>query len=212
MAPAPFPGWGWPVPVIGDRKPLVTSDFGPRDRNIYSCGHHLGVDILYRWRAGDPTGGPQAVTRVDKTRGRFGFVMFTGTPILAAGPGEVIAARLNSRGHGVYIDHGNTVITWYQHLSTLAVKKGDVVAAGQELGLVGWDLADAARSKTKTALLHLHFEWLFRSKTHPALTPCHNRGAKTLGYRAICLDPERYLVKLGYFDLATRRLIAEPHP
>jgi hypothetical protein len=68
------------------------------------------------------------------------FAAPTGTPIVAAGPGRVSMAGWSTGGGGneVHIDHPNGLQTWYAHLSSFAVKAGDMVRnAGQIIGKVG---------------------------------------------------------------------------
>ena len=67
------------------------------------------------------------------------FAAPTGTPIGAAGPGRVSSAGWSSYGGGneIHIDHPNGLQTWYAHLSSFAVKLGDMVRAGQLIGQVG---------------------------------------------------------------------------
>jgi murein DD-endopeptidase MepM/ murein hydrolase activator NlpD len=67
------------------------------------------------------------------------FAAATGTPIGAAGPGRVSSAGWSSYGGGneIHIDHPNGLQTWYAHLSSFAVKMGDMVRAGQLIGQVG---------------------------------------------------------------------------
>jgi hypothetical protein len=62
-----------------------------------------------------------------------------GTSITAAGPGRVVSAGWTSDGFGneVTIDHGNGLTTLYGHLEHVSVKPGDLVQAGQPIGLSG---------------------------------------------------------------------------
>ncbi|HEY81549.1 MAG TPA: M23 family metallopeptidase, partial [Caldilineae bacterium] len=61
-----------------------------------------------------------------------------GTPILAPAPGVVVLAEtLFVRGGAVIVDHGAGVYSNFWHLSRIDVQPGDVVAAGDPLGLVG---------------------------------------------------------------------------
>lgn len=65
-----------------------------------------------------------------------------GSPILAAAAGQVRLVGRVSQGfviHGnmVGIDHGQGVTTAYLHLSKIMVKEGDIVKAGQVIGLLG---------------------------------------------------------------------------
>lgn len=61
-----------------------------------------------------------------------------GTPVQAAATGRVaLAERLEARGNTVWLDHGWGLYSGYFHMSSLAVKPGDLVEAGQTLGAVG---------------------------------------------------------------------------
>ncbi len=74
-----------------------------------------------------------------------------GTPVLAAAPGRVVvAAPMAVRGNNVWIDHGWGVYSGYFHLSSLAVKPGQTVQAGQTLGAVG--------TTGRSTGAHLHWE------------------------------------------------------
>jgi len=74
-----------------------------------------------------------------------------GTAIDAAAGGTVVAAGWDTTGFGnrVIVDHGNGVRTLYGHLQKVEVQPGDVVAAGQEIGLSG--------STGNSSGPHLHF-------------------------------------------------------
>jgi murein DD-endopeptidase MepM/ murein hydrolase activator NlpD len=100
----------------------------------------------YGWRL-DPFTGRQALhTGLD-------FQADTGTPIVAAAGGVVVAAETHyAYGNMVEIDHGNNLVTRYAHASKLLVKKGDLVKRGQHLALVG--------STGRSTGPHLHFEVL----------------------------------------------------
>lgn len=67
------------------------------------------------------------------------FAAPTGTPIEAAGPGRVSSAGWSPHGGGneIHIDHPNGLQTWYAHLSSFAVRLGDMVRSGQMIGKVG---------------------------------------------------------------------------
>jgi murein DD-endopeptidase MepM/ murein hydrolase activator NlpD len=74
-----------------------------------------------------------------------------GTPYYAAHAGTVITARyLGGYGYGVFVDHGNGVLTVYGHSSKILVREGQHVEAGQALGLIG--------STGYSTGNHLHFE------------------------------------------------------
>jgi murein DD-endopeptidase MepM/ murein hydrolase activator NlpD len=79
------------------------------------------------------------------------FNAVTGTPILAAGGGQVVTAGPHaSYGNHVDVDHGNGVVTRYAHASKLLVKEGDIVKQGQKIAEVG--------STGRSTGAHLHFE------------------------------------------------------
>jgi murein DD-endopeptidase MepM/ murein hydrolase activator NlpD len=79
------------------------------------------------------------------------FSAATGTPILAAGGGQVIVSGPHtSYGNHVDIAHGNGLVTRYAHASKLLVKEGDIVKQGQKIAEVG--------STGRSTGSHLHFE------------------------------------------------------
>ncbi|HWM88612.1 MAG TPA: peptidoglycan DD-metalloendopeptidase family protein [Kofleriaceae bacterium] len=75
-----------------------------------------------------------------------------GTPVHAARGGQVVRAGATTGGFGnlVVIDHGGGVRSFYGHLHSIDVKKGDQVEAGAVLGQVG--------STGRSSGPHLHFE------------------------------------------------------
>lgn len=132
-APGPTgASWTWPVPVWVTPeqriKPQISSD--------YQGGKHRGVDILYHIKAPG-----------------WHWTAPVGTPILAASSGTVETVGRTPRGIAVLIDHGDRRFkTFYQHLETADVLRGQHVSAGQRLGTMGIDPLDAEQVR------HLHFE------------------------------------------------------
>jgi hypothetical protein len=61
-----------------------------------------------------------------------------GTPIYAPQGGRVVLAEnLFFAGNAVILDHGLGLFTFFAHMSSIKVKKGSTVIAGEVLGLVG---------------------------------------------------------------------------
>ncbi len=61
-----------------------------------------------------------------------------GTPITAPAAGTIIeTGNYFFNGNTVFIDHGQGLISMYNHLSRVSVKKGVRVARGQRIGTVG---------------------------------------------------------------------------
>jgi murein DD-endopeptidase MepM/ murein hydrolase activator NlpD len=101
----------WTESFLKPRDARVTSEFGTgRVFNGKLTSRHLGVD----------------------------YQGAVGAPILAANRGVVaLVDTFFLAGRVVYIDHGGGVVTAYFHMSKPLVTKGDTVARGQRIGLVG---------------------------------------------------------------------------
>ncbi len=110
----------WPVP--GNTR--VSSPFGYRTHPITGKKTmHNGIDI--------PAG--------------------SGVSIVAAAAGKVTVVDFNTaRGKFLKIDHGNGVVTLYQHCNSIIVSVGQTVKAGQVIAQVG--------STGQSTGAHLHFE------------------------------------------------------
>ena len=80
-----------------------------------------------------------------------------GTPVVVTADGQVVFAGYKG-GYGkmVIIDHGLGKVTKYGHLSKVAVRNGDLLVRGQELGLLG----NTGRSTGP----HLHYEVVVNGK------------------------------------------------
>ncbi len=106
------------------RPPDKTSPFGQRRTfNGVLQSRHLGLDL----------------------RGR------TGAPVRAPAAGRValVGDDFFYQGNAVYLDHGLGLLTAYFHLSSVSVRQGDRVEAGQLLGAVG--------STGRSTAPHLHW-------------------------------------------------------
>ncbi len=121
-APVPTPHSGKFIWPVPDRR--ITSNFGMRVHPKFRTrSQHSGIDI----------GSPK------------------GTPIKAAGNGEVIfTGWLRGYGQVVIIDHGGGYSTVYAHMSKILTDEGQAVKTGTLIGQVG---------QTGVATgPHLHFE------------------------------------------------------
>ncbi|HEU0317339.1 MAG TPA: peptidoglycan DD-metalloendopeptidase family protein, partial [Solirubrobacteraceae bacterium] len=80
------------------------------------------------------------------------FLGSTGDPVRAAGRGCVVSAGWDPGGYGnrVVIAHRLGLTSWYAHLSSTAVRRGQCVAVGRLVGRIG-----ATGHATGP---HLHFE------------------------------------------------------
>ncbi|WP_113908013.1 peptidoglycan DD-metalloendopeptidase family protein [Aliidiomarina celeris] len=77
----------------------------------------------------------------------------TGTPVMSAGDGRVIASAYNNlNGHYIFVQHGERYVTKYLHLSRRHVSQGERVRQGEVIGRVG------ATGRVTGA--HLHYEFL----------------------------------------------------
>ena len=69
------------------------------------------------------------------------FAASLGSPIYATAPGTVVLAQgggvFKLHGNMVAIDHGQGVVSFYIHMQKVQVKVGQVVKAGEPIGLVG---------------------------------------------------------------------------
>jgi hypothetical protein len=68
----------------------------------------------------------------------FDLAVTAHTPVLASNDGRVVwAAPLGIYGNCIVVDHGYSLQSIYGHLSSIAVKEGDMVKRGEEMGKSG---------------------------------------------------------------------------
>lgn len=86
-----------------------------------------------------------------------------GTPVLAAADGTVaLVADQFFGGNAVFVDHGDSLISMYMHMSRVAVAEGQKVRRGERVGAVG--------STGRATGPHLHFGVRWRgARVDPAL-------------------------------------------
>jgi len=138
--------------------PFITSGAVTRDELIIRTDHYLdtiqnvplGAPVpgvltsRFGWR-NDPINGESAYHRGVDIRGR------TGSDVKATANGIVKKENYDTgNGRYVLVDHGNGFITKYAHLKKSLVQKGDIVARGQIIGLVG--------STGRSTGPHVHYE------------------------------------------------------
>lgn len=119
------------IPTIKEKKYRISSPFNPMRLHPVTrrVAPHNGVD----------------------------FAVPVGTPIVAAGDGEVLISRYSSSaGNYIAIRHGKQYSTRYMHMSKLLVKPGQIVKRGDTIGLSG----NTGRSTGP----HLHYEFLVNNK------------------------------------------------
>lgn len=121
------------LPIVKPLKDVpyyISSSYGVR-RDPFTGGRalHGGLDMASHWK----------------------------TPIHATSAGVVsFAGRNGAYGRMVEIDHGNGFKTRYGHMREILVKKGQKIAQGDRIGLMG--------TSGRSTGTHLHYEVRFRDK------------------------------------------------
>lgn len=117
-------------PVDNEQLTRLSSGFGMRMHPIYKVAQfHPGIDFAAPYN----------------------------TPIYAAGDGEVLEAQYNGGyGNSVKIDHGYGYQTYYAHMASFIVKKGQKVKRGELIGYVG--------STGFSTAPHLHYEVYYKGE------------------------------------------------
>lgn len=109
----------------------------------WPCPSYTRISSPFGWRI-HPTLG------VNKFHNGVDMAAPTGSDILAAYSGEVVAATYNSSmGNYVMMNHGNGFYTIYMHASKLCVSPGDIIVEGEKIAEVG--------STGRSTGPHLHF-------------------------------------------------------
>jgi murein DD-endopeptidase MepM/ murein hydrolase activator NlpD len=108
--PVPRPRYVKPAPIVGTGQ-LKWPVAGGTTITQYYSSYHLGLDIAAP----------------------------SGTTVIASADGTVTWSGWKSNGGGlvVAIDHGNGIVTVYNHLGSAAVAAGAAVTAGQKIAEVG---------------------------------------------------------------------------
>lgn len=110
------------------------------------------------------------------------FLVPEGTALRAVQAGEVIfTGWINQYGNAVRIQHTDGLVSWYGHLSEVAVQKGDTVRKGSYLGKSG---------KSGTSAAHLHLE--IRDETNNSVPITINGLQYMGGFDESCSYTERF--------------------
>jgi murein DD-endopeptidase MepM/ murein hydrolase activator NlpD len=143
-------------------KGNVTSDFGPR--NLMGGTFHYGLDVSLR----------------------------IGDSVRTVMDGVVRIARNDVSGYGnfVVVTHYNGVESLYGHLSEHRVKEGQIVKAGQVIGLGG--------STGRSTGPHLHFEFRFMGEAFDAEQILNFERGKLTAYTVV-LDSSWFGHRKGNF-------------
>ncbi len=126
--------------LIAENGTVITYDGG---QFTFPCPDYTRISDDYGNRIHPTLGVEQFHNGVD-------LAAPSGSPILAAYDGTVIAASYSSTmGNYIMLDHGDGLITIYMHASSLLVSNGAAVAKGDKIALVG--------STGRSTGPHLHF-------------------------------------------------------
>jgi len=100
---------------------------------------NLHFKLPVRGRFSSPFGARRIINKTKKTQHRgIDIAVITGTPIKAPANGKIInEGNYLLLGKAVFIDHGQSLITVYCHLSKILVKTNQRVKRGQIIGHVG---------------------------------------------------------------------------
>lgn len=119
------------------------------------------------------------------------FRLRQGTPIRAAGSGIVQKAQDNGLGYSyIVIAHPGDMQTVYGHISSIGVKEGDLVKAGDQIGLSGGTPGTPGAGFLTTGP-HLHFEIIAAGEHRDPLEYL------PLEYLPIADVPRKYLAESG---------------
>lgn len=130
----------------------IEKDILAAQRAVEYAGGVMTWPVPGQYRITSQFGGRiHPITGVWSTHGGTDIAAPYGTPVVSANAGEVIFAGYHySYGNYVIVDHGGGIATLYAHNSKLLVSKGQAVAKGETIALVG--------STGESTGNHLHFE------------------------------------------------------
>lgn len=144
-----------PIPFHPDGRPPVVSDGWHTEKDVAALKAarvHYGVDFMYRRYARGASNLPDQSPWYECPQG---------VPVIAPLCGKVIFSQKVRRGGYIMLSHGEGFATQYMHLERMDAKTGERVHAGQQIGLVGFDISGYK-------LRHLHFQCRESFKDHKA--------------------------------------------
>ncbi|MBP5993726.1 MAG: peptidoglycan DD-metalloendopeptidase family protein [Candidatus Moranbacteria bacterium] len=149
---------GYPVKKVTFSQGYGKTSFAKTSKFYGSSGFHNGLD----------------------------FAMPTGTSVLAAADGKVVATGNNGRyayGRWMAIDHGNGIVTMYGHLSSVVKSRGSTVKRGDTIAKSG--------STGNSTGPHLHFT-VFSAKSFEIVPSKSVKSVKDIPVGAT-VNPKNYL-------------------
>jgi len=104
---------------------------------------------------------PDPMTHLPSMHEGIDFAAPVGTPVQVTAAGQVMQARYNGAyGNMVEVEHAEGFVTRYAHLKSILVKPGQILRAGERVGLLG----NTGRSTGP----HLHYEVIYKGRAmHP---------------------------------------------
>lgn len=170
-----------------------TSTGTPADVSSFMCSmqkplKNVAVTSLYGWRGFNP----------DHLHAGVDLEASCGTAVYAVQDGKVIFAS-SSSGYGnvVQIQHGDTITTWYAHLSKIEVSKGQTVKMGQEIAKSG--------NTGGSYPCHLHFEVRNGPNLNDSVSPNPYFGYSDKGYEKCIVREGGYKSGCGFTESGSAR-------
>lgn len=149
ITPAKFSKYN--IPIQDDQQSLLDPSVSRKERTkLNKVFGQVSKKRLWEGLFGNPLGEEHRTTAAFGQRRSYGggpitsyhsghdYGADTGEAVMAPITGTVaLAEKLQVRGNVVILDHGLGVFTGFWHLSRIDVEKGQVVAQGEQVGLVG---------------------------------------------------------------------------
>lgn len=162
-------------------------------------GRQVPISNLFNYEQPPPEQGWSVrVTKVRDFRGRgltydshngTDFVTPVGTEVVPAAPGRVlrISNEFNRGGLKIFVDHGEGLVTSYNHLARALCRVGEIVRRGQVMALSGYSGLDGLAT-FPFGVPHVHFNvWLDGVHVDPfgppGVTPLFLRGNRPEPFR-----------------------------